>query len=143
MITTCEKQHLNVFIDNWKNELSRERARRGNGQNKLRTYRTYKSSFETETYVKVLMPFAWRSSIAKLRTGVAPLRLETGRYEGLAVNQRTCFNCNENVKSEQHVLLKCPLYEEKTRLKKDGRRAIKGLVKIKKNCLKVVKAMSF
>ena len=80
--------------------------------NKLRTYRTYKSSFETETYVKVWMPFAWRSSIAKFRTGVAPLRLETGRYEGLAVNQRTCFNCNENVESEQHVLLKCPLYED-------------------------------
>ena len=112
MITTCEKQYLNVFIDNWKNELSRERARRGNGQNKLCTYRTYKSSFETETYVKVLMPFAWRSSIAKFRTGVAPLRLETGRYEGLAVNQRTCFNCNENVESEQYVLLKCPLYED-------------------------------
>ena len=112
MITTCEKQYLNVFTDNWKNELSRERARRGNGQNKLRTYRTYKSSFETETYVKVLMPFAWRSSIAKFRTGVAPLRLETGRYEGLAVNQRTCFNCNESVESEQHVLLNCPLYED-------------------------------
>ena len=95
-----------------KNELSRERARQGNGQNKLRTYRTYKSSFETETYVKVLMPFALRSSIAKFRIGIAPLRLETGRYEGLAVNQQTGFNCNENVESEQHVLLKCPLYED-------------------------------
>ena len=58
------------------------------------------------------MPFAWRSAFAKFRTGVAPLRLETGRYENLAVNQRTCFNCKESVESEQHVLLKCPLYED-------------------------------
>ena len=58
------------------------------------------------------MPFSWRSAFAKFRTGVAPLRLETGRYENLAVNQRTCFNCKESVESEQHVLLKCPLYED-------------------------------
>ena len=58
------------------------------------------------------MPFAWHSAFTKFRTGVAPLRLETGRYENLAVNQRTCFNCKENVESEQHVLLKCPLYKD-------------------------------
>ena len=45
-----------------------------------------------------------------MHTGVAPLRLS--RYENLAVNQRTCFNCKESVESEQHVLLKCPLYED-------------------------------
>ena len=112
ILSTCEKQYLNVFIDKWKAELSREGARRGNGQNKLRTYRTFKSTFETENYVKVIMPFAWRSAFAKFRTGVAPLRLETGRYENLAVNQRTCFNCKESVESEQHVLLNCPLYED-------------------------------
>ena len=55
--------------------------------------------------MKVLMPIAWRSAFAKFRAGVAPLRLETGRYENLAVNQRTCFNCRNMVESEHHVLL--------------------------------------
>ena len=48
----------------------------------------------------------------KFRAGVAPLRLETGRYENLAVSQRTCFNCNESVESERHVLFHCPLYDD-------------------------------
>ena len=62
--------------------------------------------------VKMLIPFSWHSSFAKFRTGVAPLRLETGRYEKLAVNQRTCFNCHEIAEPELHLPLKCPLYED-------------------------------
>ena len=62
--------------------------------------------------MKVLMPFSWRGSFATFRTGVAPLRLETGRYENLEVTQRTYFICHETVKSERHVLLKCPLCED-------------------------------
>ena len=58
------------------------------------------------------MPLSWHSALAKFCAGVAPLRLETGRYENLAVNQRTCFNCNESVESERHVLFHCSLYED-------------------------------
>ena len=112
VISTCEKLYFDVYKDKWENELNRERARRGNGHNKLRTYRTFKQNFETEPYVKFIMPLSWRSSLAKFRAGVAPLRLETGRYENLPVNQRTCFNCRECVESENHVLLHCPLYED-------------------------------
>ena len=36
-----------------------------------------------------------QSAIAKFRRGVAPIRLETGRYEGLCVEDRVCpYNCN-------------------------------------------------
>lgn len=112
MLMSCETAYLDIYVNKWKNELEREEARRGNGLNKLRTYRTFKLRFETEQYVKLLMPFSWRSAFAKFRSGVAPLRLETGRYENLAVNQRTCFSCRECVESEKHVLLHCPLYED-------------------------------
>ena len=112
VILTCEQAYLRLYTDKWKAELNRERARRGNGQNKLRTYRTFKSTYETETYVKIIMPFSWRSAFAKFRAGVAPLRLETGRLENLAVNQRTCFKCSDLAESEKHVLLSCPLYDD-------------------------------
>jgi hypothetical protein len=40
------------------------------------------------------------------------LRLETGRYEQLALEQRVCFNCDNVVEDEVHVLLECPLYAD-------------------------------
>jgi hypothetical protein len=53
-----------------------------------------------------------KSALAKFRCGVAPLRIETGRYEGLRIDQRLCFNCKTTIESEQHVLLECPLYND-------------------------------
>ena len=46
--------------------------------------------------------------------GVAPLALETGRYQGLPVQERICFHCKtlnrETVEDEKHVILTCHLY---------------------------------
>ena len=50
----------------------------------------------------------------KFRCGVAPIRIETGWYEHLSVDERKCPFCN-NVEDEGHVLLNCHLYED-TRL---------------------------
>ena len=44
--------------------------------------------------------------------GVAPLRIETCRYERLEEENRLCFHCNDAVESEEHVLLHCPLYQD-------------------------------
>ena len=57
------------------------------------------------------MSRAQRSSYAKFRCGVAPIRVETGRYERLNYDDRTCFNCHEKIENEEHVLLECPLYQ--------------------------------
>jgi len=56
------------------------------------------------------MSFAHRSSLAKFRCGVAPLRIETGRYEKLPVHERKCPFCKTVVESELHALLNCPMY---------------------------------
>ena len=53
-----------------------------------------------------------RSAMAKFRMGVAPIRLETGRYEGLSVEDRLCPLCESEPESEEHVLLKCVYYSD-------------------------------
>ena len=58
------------------------------------------------------MPRSHRSALASFRCGTAPLRIETGRYEGLPVEERTCFMCPGSVESEHHVITTCPLYDD-------------------------------
>ena len=60
----------------------------------------------------MLLPLKHRSALAKFCCGVAPIRLETGRYERLAVNNRICPLCNTEVENEIHVLLNCPQYND-------------------------------
>ena len=79
-------QFLGSFfrVMKWKALLDRNTSIRGNGGNKLRTYRICKSDFCTENYLKTNIPFNNRSAFTKFRCGVAPLRVETGRYENSA-----------------------------------------------------------
>ena len=96
------------FLNSWTDDRNRENARQGVGRNKLRTYRTYKNVYITEQYLNSIMPYYYRSAYAKFRCGVAPIRLETGNYERLPEELRTCFNCLNSIENEEHVLLKCP-----------------------------------
>ena len=62
----------------------------GRGGNKIRTYSLYKTNYQVEPYCELCLPLNHRSALSKFRCRVAPLRLETGRYEGLDINQRIC-----------------------------------------------------
>ena len=64
-----------------------------------------------EQYCKTIMPVSHRSAFAKFRCGVAPLRLETGRYEVLPVYERVCPLCRTQVENEIHVIIKCGAYD--------------------------------
>lgn len=100
------------FVESWSNDVNRENARRGEGRNKLRTYKTFKTDYKTENYLNCIMPRCHRSAYAKFRCGVAPIRIETGRYERLPCDLRKCFNCSEEIETEEHVLLACPLFQD-------------------------------
>ena len=81
--------------------------------NKLRTYCLFKNTFETEFYVQSIMSRQHRSAFAKFRCGVAPLALETGRYNNTPADSRFCTLCNSgSIESEAHVLLHCDLYKD-------------------------------
>ena len=72
---------LNKFKTDWKDNIRSEVGPSRRGRNKLRTYCLFKSIYETEAYCKTILPLRHRSAFAKFRCGVAPLRIETGRYE--------------------------------------------------------------
>ena len=108
----------------WSSDLNRVTAVNGNGRNKLRTYRTFKDVYTVENYCKLNLPYPHRSAFSKFRCGVAPIRLETGRYENLTEPQRICPICSIEVECELHVLLKCPVYVQDRELLFDKARKV-------------------
>ena len=107
---------LNEFKTLWFNSIHRATGPSGRGRNKLRTYCLFKAAFETEPYCKLIMPLRHCAAFNKFGCGVAPLRIETGRYENKPLEQRKCPFCVE-VESGTHVFLNIkilytPLYPD-------------------------------
>jgi hypothetical protein len=106
---------MNVLFDkfkiDWYQSLNSVTGPSGRGRNKLRTYRLFKDGFNTESYCQLIMSPYHRAAFSKFRCGVAPLRIETGRYERLDVLDRKCPFC-DNVEDESHVILDCYLYHD-------------------------------
>jgi hypothetical protein len=54
-----------------------------------------------------------RSVLAQYRCGILPLKIETGRYTGMPVEQRLCQLCDlGEIENERHFLFHCPLYSD-------------------------------
>ena len=89
---------------------------------KLRTYRSFKTNCDVESYVNKYMPKYDRSLLCQFRIGILPLRIETGRYKtirdantgryrNLSPEERTCEICQFNeIEDEFHFLCKCSAY---------------------------------
>ena len=107
MIEQVTNSMKSIHVIKWAEIVNNDRGVSGRGGNKLR-----KSRYETETYCKTIMSSTHRSAMAKFRTGVAPLRIETGRYEGLPEAERTCIFCKDHVEDEIHALFDYHLYNE-------------------------------
>ena len=64
-------------------------------------------------YVLSTLSKTERSHLAQFRCGILPLRIETGRYIGLTVNDKTCQICySDETKDEMHFLFNCPGYND-------------------------------
>ncbi len=77
LVFQCMKEDINVLLteyyeNQWSMKINRESAIHGNDRNKLRTYRTFKQSFEKEDYVKTILSHKARKGLAKFHCGVAP-----------------------------------------------------------------------
>ena len=78
---------------------------------KLRTYVKFKSEFGKEEYLTGYMSRQQRSLLAQFRGGILPLHVETGRWQNIPWEERTCKLCNQNcVEDEFHFLCNCDLY---------------------------------
>jgi len=91
------------------------------GGSKLRTYAGFKCTVQLEPYLANVSNPAHRRLLSRLRMGVAPLRIETGRFErlgasvprGIPVEQRLCLVCNCGaVEDEFHFVMECRAYDE-------------------------------
>jgi len=103
---------MDMFVGTWRANIDKETGPSGRGRNKLRTYKLLKNNFNTEKYVTCShVPRKHKSAYTKFRCGVAPLRLETGRYDGTPLDLRICPLCKLAVESEIHVMFHCQFYQ--------------------------------
>ena len=80
---------------------------------KLRTYNILKTNWELPSYVKKYLTRIQRAHVAKLFSGNLPLRVETGRYRSIPLENRLCTHCNLNqVEDEIHFITSCELYTD-------------------------------
>ena len=80
---------------------------------KLRTYRLFKTDFKCEEYVSTNLAKYERSVLCQLRTGILPLRIETGRYVGEPIERRVCKFCDlGTTEDEIHFIMTCDLYDQ-------------------------------
>ena len=57
-------------------------------KSKLCLYRTFKDQYSVATYCNVNLTRAQRALVAKIRLGIFPINVETGRYSGKPRNER-------------------------------------------------------
>ena len=79
---------------------------------KLRFYKTFKHSLQSEKYVSSNISRAERSFLAQFRFGILPIHVETGRFNRTPLEERTCAICGKaEIEDEEHFLLKCSKYK--------------------------------
>ncbi len=73
-------------------------------------YRQHQTEFKAKDYLIKVMNRKHHSALIKFRAGVAPIRNQTGCYEGLEVDECICPICKNEIETEEHVITKCPSY---------------------------------
>ena len=94
-----------LMQEQWSNEM--------HNKPKLRTYVQIKDIFEPEPYVLSNICRQRGSLLTQIRLGILPIKIETGRFMSLPVQQRLCELCEmHKVENEIHFLCECPLYHD-------------------------------
>ena len=100
--------------ERWLRIVNSDTSRKGNGLNKLRTYKLFKSNFGVEMYVSTNLPRKHRKAMVLFRAGVAPINIELMSYGPgkRPVEERKCLWCKDNIENECHAITQRPQYSD-------------------------------
>ena len=78
---------------------------------KVISYCKFKHKASLEKYQDKIKNVRHKIALMRLRLSNHNLRIETGRYSRpkLARHERKCFTCNDEIETELHFVVKCPL----------------------------------
>ena len=80
---------------------------------KLRTFIQIHNFNHTQTLVKSNLSRYQRSLLTQLKFGILPLKIETDRYQGVPLEERTCKICDSGmVEDEIHFMFQCNALNE-------------------------------
>ena len=97
--TEANFPHFYCFISNSSPEL------------KFKTYIMFKEHFEIEPYLKNVINFGHRYSIAQCRAGIMQLGIKIGRFQNIPLEHRLCKLCTYDlILGEIHLLFICSVY---------------------------------
>ena len=74
-------------------------------------YKIIKTKFEQSSYISQLTPYHTKTLLS-FRTRNHRLPVEVGRWRGIAVHERLCTYCNDDIGDEFHFLLVCKQFHE-------------------------------
>ena len=79
-------------------------------QSNLRTYAVLKTEIGLEKYLSEIKNPVLRTEMTKFRLSNHNLMIEVGRHKGIPKELRFCSFCPNDVETEIHFLLLCPVY---------------------------------
>ena len=112
------KKLHSIFDIYWINQINHKKiGNDGIDHNKLRFYRTLKSSFTQEQYISNINNRSQRAWLTRYRVSAVPnLGIESGRYTRpvTPVTSRLCRYCSSNrIDDEKHAILECSTFSLK------------------------------
>ena len=92
------------FVDDWSTKLE--------SSTRYEFYRQFKNTCDREAYLYHLDKQIYRDIMIRFRAGVSQLYIHKYRFYKDDLDDFTCPSCNEEDEDEEHVLFRCPAYEE-------------------------------
>ena len=92
------------FVQNWSDTIA--------VSDRYAFYRSFKTVFTKEKYLFVIDKQIFRDIMIRFRAGLSSLYVHRYRFYIDELDQFICPSCNEEDEDEEHMLYRCPAYED-------------------------------